>query len=61
VADVLARAAATVPILLVEQNLALVRRLTDRAVLLAEGRVAHTGGLADDPGRLQALLGVGKA
>jgi branched-chain amino acid transport system ATP-binding protein len=60
VADVLARAAATVPILLVEQNLALVRRLTDRAVLIAEGRVAHTGSLADDPDRLQELLGVSR-
>jgi branched-chain amino acid transport system ATP-binding protein len=60
VADVLERAAATVPILLVEQNLALVRRLTDRAVLIAEGRVAHTGGLAEDPDRLQSLLGVSR-
>jgi branched-chain amino acid transport system ATP-binding protein len=60
VAAVLERAAETVPILLVEQNLALVRRLTDRAVLIAEGRVAHTGSLAGDPERLQALLGVSR-
>jgi branched-chain amino acid transport system ATP-binding protein len=60
VADVLERAASTVPILLVEQNLALVRRLTDRAVLITEGRVAHTGSLAEDPDRLHSLLGVSK-
>jgi branched-chain amino acid transport system ATP-binding protein len=60
VADVLERAATTVPILLVEQNLALVRRLTDRAVMIAEGRVAHTGSLAEDPDRLQSLLGVSR-
>jgi branched-chain amino acid transport system ATP-binding protein len=60
VADVLERAAATVPILLVEQNLALVRRLTDRAVLVADGRVAYTGALSDEPDRLQSLLGVSK-
>jgi branched-chain amino acid transport system ATP-binding protein len=60
VAEVLERAAATVPILLVEQNLALVRRLTDRAVLVAEGRVAYTGTLSDDPDRLQELLGVSR-
>jgi branched-chain amino acid transport system ATP-binding protein len=60
VADVLERAAATVPILLVEQNLALVRRLTDRVVLVADGRVAYTGALSDEPDRLQSLLGVSK-
>jgi branched-chain amino acid transport system ATP-binding protein len=60
VAEVLERAAATVPILLVEQNLALVRRLTDRAVLIAEGRVAHTGTLSGDPDRLRELLGVSR-
>jgi branched-chain amino acid transport system ATP-binding protein len=59
VAEVLERAAETVPILLVEQNLALVRRLTDRVVMIAQGRVAHAGGLPDDPERLQSLLGVG--
>jgi branched-chain amino acid transport system ATP-binding protein len=59
VAAVLERAARTVPILLVEQHLGLVRRLTDRVVLLAQGRVAHTGTLPDDPDRLRSLLGVG--
>jgi branched-chain amino acid transport system ATP-binding protein len=59
VAAVLERAATTVPILLVEQNLGLVRRLTDRVVLLAQGRVAHTGALPEDPDRLHSLLGVG--
>jgi branched-chain amino acid transport system ATP-binding protein len=60
VAGVLERAAAVVPILLVEQNLALVRRLTDRAVLIAEGRVAHTGRLSEAPDRVHALLGVAR-
>jgi branched-chain amino acid transport system ATP-binding protein len=59
VATVLERAAATVPILLVEQNLAVVRRLTDRVVVLDQGRVAHTGALPDQPERLRTLLGVG--
>lgn len=59
VAEVLERAAATVPILVVEQNLGLVRRLTDRVVVIAQGRVAHTGTLPDSPERLHALLGVG--
>jgi len=59
VAEVLERAARTVPILLVEQNLGLVRRLTDRVVMIVQGRVAHTGVLPEDPDRLQALLGVG--
>jgi branched-chain amino acid transport system ATP-binding protein len=61
VADVLERAARTVPILLVEQNLGLVRRLTDRVAVLTQGRVAHTGALPDDPDRLHSLLGVGRA
>jgi branched-chain amino acid transport system ATP-binding protein len=61
VAAVLERAATTVPILLVEQNLGLVRRLTDRVVLLAQGRVAHAGALPEDPDRLHSLLGVGTA
>ena len=43
VADALAEAAKTVPILLVEQNLQVVRQLADGAVVLSGGRVVHTG------------------
>jgi branched-chain amino acid transport system ATP-binding protein len=63
VADALARAAGRVPVLLVEQDLAVVRRLADRVVVLAEGRVRHTGparGFLDDPHRVRSLLGVGR-
>lgn len=42
VADALEQAAATVPILLVEQNLQVVRQLADGAVVLSGGRVVHT-------------------
>jgi len=59
VAAVLERAAATVPILLVEQNLGLVRRLTDRVVVLGQGRVVHAGALPAEPDRIRTLLGVG--
>ena len=45
VADVLDRVAGSVPVLLVEQNLAVVRRLGRDAVVLAAGRVAYTGPL----------------
>ncbi|MEV2278568.1 ABC transporter ATP-binding protein [Nocardiopsis sp. NPDC049922] len=63
VADAVARAAERVPVLLVEQNLALVRRVADRAVVLDAGRVIHTGPateLLDDPDRVRSLLGVGR-
>jgi branched-chain amino acid transport system ATP-binding protein len=59
VARVLERAAEVVPILLVEQNLGLVRRLTDRVVVLGQGRVVHTGALPAEPDRVRTLLGVG--
>jgi branched-chain amino acid transport system ATP-binding protein len=62
VAEALHRVAETVPILLVEQNLAVVRRLGRDAVVLAAGRVAYTGPLADllgDPELTRSLLGVG--
>jgi branched-chain amino acid transport system ATP-binding protein len=62
VADVLERVAATVPVLLVEQNLAVVRRLGRDAVVLAAGQVAYTGTiteLLDDAELTRALLGVG--
>ncbi|MEV4703418.1 ATP-binding cassette domain-containing protein [Actinoplanes sp. NPDC049316] len=62
VAAVLERVAERVPVLLVEQNLAVVRRLARDAVVLAAGRVAWRGTAADllgDAGRTRALLGVG--
>lgn len=61
VAHVLARVAETVPILLVEQNLAVVRRLAHHAVALANGTVAWQGDpgeLADNPDLANSLLGV---
>jgi len=62
VARVLERAAQAVPVLLVEQNLAVVRRLATRCVVLADGRTAHTGPAGEllaDPAATRALLGVG--
>ncbi|MEV7021408.1 ABC transporter ATP-binding protein [Kitasatospora sp. NPDC093558] len=62
VADVLARAAEAVPVLLVEQNLALVRRLAGTCVVLADGRTAHQGdtaALLADEDAARRLLGVG--
>ena len=58
----LARVAQRVPILLVEQNLAVVRRLAGAAVVLSAGRVAWTGPAADLLGsadQTRSLLGVG--
>jgi branched-chain amino acid transport system ATP-binding protein len=63
VADVLERVAQTVPVLLVEQNLAVVRRLGQDAVVLAAGQVAFTGPLSSllaEPEQAHALLGVGQ-
>ncbi|MFC8717820.1 ABC transporter ATP-binding protein [Kitasatospora sp. NPDC057198] len=62
VADVLARAAESVPVLLVEQNLALVRRIAGHCAVLADGRTAHrgdTGELLADEEAARRLLGVG--
>ncbi|MDO3395863.1 ABC transporter ATP-binding protein [Nocardioides sp. SOB44] len=62
VTEALERAAQVVPILLVEQNLVVARRLADRAVVMADGRVVHTGDAAellDDEQRVVSLLGVG--
>ncbi|MER7750939.1 ABC transporter ATP-binding protein [Kitasatospora sp. NPDC097643] len=62
VADVLARAAEAVPVLLVEQNLALVRRLAGTCAVLADGRTAHQGdtaALLADEEAARRLLGVG--
>lgn len=61
VATALERAATTAPILLVEQNLPIVRRLADTVVVIEGGRVVHTGPAAellDDDERTQRLLGV---
>ncbi|MGI5211884.1 ABC transporter ATP-binding protein [Plantactinospora sp. CA-290183] len=62
VAEVLERVAVAVPVLLVEQNLAVVRRLARDAVVLAAGRVAWTGdagGLLRETELTRSLLGVG--
>lgn len=61
VADALEEAAKTVPILLVEQNLDVVRRLAAGAVVIAGGRVVHTGDareILDDEALITRLLGV---
>ncbi|MBN7792819.1 ABC transporter ATP-binding protein [Microbacterium sp. 2216-1] len=61
VADALAEAATTVPMLLVEQNLDVVRRLADQAIVIADGRVVHTGravDILDDADLTRRLLGV---
>jgi branched-chain amino acid transport system ATP-binding protein len=61
VADALAEAARTVPILLVEQNLEVVRRLATDAIVISGGRVVHTGPVAevlDDADMTRRLLGV---
>jgi branched-chain amino acid transport system ATP-binding protein len=49
-------------VLLVEQNLGVVRRLADTVVVLDQGRVVHTGGaqeLLEDRETVHRLLGVG--
>jgi branched-chain amino acid transport system ATP-binding protein len=62
VADALTRVAERVPVLLVEQNLTLVRRVAATCTVLADGRTAHQGDtaalLADDEAA-RRLLGVG--
>jgi len=61
VATALAEAAATAPVLLVEQNLEVIERLATTVVVIDAGRVVHTGDAAellDDPDRIQRLLGV---
>ncbi|GAB1332725.1 ABC transporter ATP-binding protein [Streptomyces sennicomposti] len=63
VTRVLERAAEAVPVLLVEQNLAVVRRLARHCAVLADGRTAHRGPAADllgDPDATRRLLGVGQ-
>ncbi len=61
VAAALDEAAKTVPILLVEQNLQVVRQLATDVVVIAGGRVVHTGraiDLLDDPALIRRFLGV---
>lgn len=62
VAEALAEAAKIVPILLVEQNLAVVRRLAAGAIVLSGGRVVHrtesAAGFLDDAELTQRFLGV---
>ncbi|MEV3946943.1 ABC transporter ATP-binding protein [Streptomyces halstedii] len=63
VTSVLERAAEAVPVLLVEQNLAMVRRLATHCAVLADGRTAHQGpaaALLGDPEATRRLLGVGR-
>jgi branched-chain amino acid transport system ATP-binding protein len=62
VAEALERVAERVPVLLVEQNLAVVRRLATDAVVLAAGKVAWTGDakqLLGNTALTTSLLGVG--
>jgi branched-chain amino acid transport system ATP-binding protein len=61
VAQALARLAERVPLLVVEQNLAVVREIGTDAVVLSAGRVVHTGPVAElvgEPELARALLGV---
>ncbi|HTJ70445.1 MAG TPA: ABC transporter ATP-binding protein [Actinospica sp.] len=65
VARALKEVARTVPILLIEQNLGVVRTMAGRAVVLDTGRVAHraenTRDLLADPALTNQLLGVSTA
>jgi branched-chain amino acid transport system ATP-binding protein len=61
VAEALQEASKVVPVLLVEQNLEVVRRLARGAIVIANGRVVHTGdarGILDDVALTTRLLGV---
>ena len=61
VAAALERIATSVPILLVEQNLAVVRRLAGDVIVLTDGHLAYTGTttqLLQEPGLTRSLLGV---
>jgi branched-chain amino acid transport system ATP-binding protein len=61
VAQVLARVAESTTVLLVEQNLTVVRHLVSDVVVLDAGRVVHTGPAAEllsDPARTKEMLGV---
>lgn len=61
VADALQRLAELATVLVVEQNLPVVRRMADTAVVVDQGQVVHTGdatALLDDPELTRQLLGV---
>lgn len=61
VADALHEASKTVPILLVEQNLEVVRQLADDAIVISNGKVVYTGkarDILDDEQLTMQLLGV---
>lgn len=61
VAHALQEASKTVPILLVEQNLEVVRTLAQGAIVIAGGRVVHSGDageILDDENLTRRLLGV---
>ncbi|QTV79604.1 ABC transporter ATP-binding protein [Microbacterium sp. NIBRBAC000506063] len=61
VSAALREASKTVPILLVEQNLEVVRQLADGAIVIAGGRVVHTGKAGEilaDEDLTRRLLGV---
>ena len=62
-AGVLERAAEHSTVLLVEQNLGVVKRLADDVVVLDHGEVVHRGGAddLDDPALVRRLLGVAGA
>ncbi len=64
VAQVLERLAELTTVLLVEQNLGVVRRIARDVVVLDQGRVVHTGDakeLVSQPELVRRLLGVGAA
>jgi branched-chain amino acid transport system ATP-binding protein len=64
VGDVLARVAERTTVLLVEQNLPLVRRIADAAIVIDTGRVVHSSDAASllaDEALVNALLGVAGA
>ena len=64
VADALQRLSELATVLVVEQNLSVVRRMADVAVVVDQGRIVHTGdarALLDDAALTQQLLGVAGA
>ena len=64
VAHVLERLAELTTVLLVEQNLSVVRRIAREAIVLDQGRVVHTSDakeLLEQPELVRRLLGVGRS
>ena len=63
-ADALERIAETETVLLVEQNLSVVKRIAGDAVVLEQGKVSYTGRAAEllgDPAKVRRYLGVSRA